>query len=450
MKKNVLFCCLVIPFVLLSCNNHISVYGNKVHVADGEVSLDYHNKDLSQDFLSFLESPVKSTAISRNAGLDNNIRGETDCFTLLWDSLSEKEKNDVLQNLDSLEMDGIMTISTELDTPTGRAAASNENVDMETFGALLSFHEKLKDWLGETKIPSNLTPEIYDIIGIDGIELLSAVGVIELLLPNDDWKSVDSVLSYLNYPIELKDIKKNYEEVERILNLQSERSERGASKNFRDGPAVTDLGKKLKDGSVLLTVDSSSAYFIIGDWAHAGIFSQDAYEKNGLNDKALCVYTAQPEKAADYPDGLRPDRPGYTCFDTVAHYTYQKKVAVILPKNYDGDKAVTAVNTAKTVFYDPKVKYWLPVNEFFLLGDTSHDGTNKNSYCSKVAYTSWKKAGVDLDGETFGGFLVTPDDIYSSSYNHYFTITLKILWWSKTWKIQTYSATSNVKQEYHQ
>ena len=65
-------------------------------------------------------------------------------------------------------------------------------------------------------------------------------------------------------------------------------------------------------------------------------------------------------------------------------------------------------------------------------------------------FVVWKNAGVDLDGDTFAGNLVTPDDIYSSSYNHYFTFTLKILWWTKTWVKQTYTATSNVEQEYHQ
>ena len=92
MKKKVLFCCLVIPFVLLSCNNHISVYGNKVHVADGEVSLDYHNKDLSQDFLSFLESPVKSTANFRSADdgdLDDELFDGKDDFSDDMDGLDE-------------------------------------------------------------------------------------------------------------------------------------------------------------------------------------------------------------------------------------------------------------------------------------------------------------------------------------------------------------------------
>ena len=229
---------MVIPLFLLGCNNHISVYGNKVHVADGEVSLDYHNKDLSQDFLSFLESPVKSTANFRSADADDEL-DETDYFAMIWDSLSEEEKNDVMQNLDSLQMEGVMSIATEVDTPAGRAAANE-------------------------------------------------------------------------------------------------------------------------------------------------------------------------------------------------------------------DKAATAVNTAKTVFYDPKAAYNLPWWEIAFLGDTSHNGTNEFSYCSKVAYTSWKKAGSDLDGNTFAGNLVTPDDIYSSSYNHYFTFTLKILWWTKTWEIQTYTATSNVEQEYHQ
>ena len=88
-------------------------------------------------------------------------------------------------------------------------------------------------------------------------------------------------------------------------------------------------------------------------------------------------------------------------------YTYQKRVASLIPKNYSSYKAERAVNDAERIFYNTKPEYNLPMNEFFFIGDTSHDGTNKNTYCSKVVYTSWYNAGENLDAGTFAGNLVT-------------------------------------------
>ena len=127
-------------------------------------------------------------------------------------------------------------------------------------------------------------------------------------------------------------------------------------------------------------------------------------------------------------------------------YTKRRKFATLLPKNYS-DSAAAAVSTAKSVFYDQKPEYDLPWWEMFYIGNTSHDGSDDHTYCTKVVYTAWEKEGKNLDGNTFAGNLVTPDDIYGSSVNKYFTITITFLWWSKSWKIQTYSATSNLLTE---
>ena len=68
----------------------------------------------------------------------------------------------------------------------------------------------------------------------------------------------------------------------------------------------------------------------------------------------------------------------------------------------------------------------------------------KNPYCSKVVYSAWKEAGIDLDSNSFGGHLVTPDDLYGSAYNWYTTYTLKFLFWKKTWKVQTFYKSSKI------
>lgn len=81
---------------------------------------------------------------------------------------------------------------------------------------------------------------------------------------------------------------------------------------------------------------------------------------------------------------------------------------------------------------------------FFFIGDTSHDGTNKNTYCSKVVYTSWYNAGENLDAGTFAGNLVSPDDIFDSTIDRYFTIKISFFGWSKTWIWKTYESTAKL------
>lgn len=57
-------------------------------------------------------------------------------------------------------------------------------------------------------------------------------------------------------------------------------------------------------------------------------------------------------------------------------YTRQKKFAAILPKNFNETNGKNAAETARTDFYDPKPVYNIPAEEFFYIGNTSHDETN--------------------------------------------------------------------------
>ncbi|MBQ9239388.1 MAG: hypothetical protein IJ191_08800, partial [Treponema sp.] len=219
---------------------------------------------------------------------------------------------------------------------------------------------------------------------------------------------------------------------------------------YYDTPIRKKVGETLRDGTVLLTLSKKKAYVIAGDWAHGGIFSQELYKQNGGTDAVYCVYTAQPDEYGDFPNDMKPDRPGYACLDTIYMYTKQRKFATLLPKNYSAASARNAVQVAKEVYYDTWPEYKLPWWEIILpfpWHNSSHDLTNKNTYCTKVVYTAWKKQGVDLDAKTFAGNVVTPDDIYSSHVDRYCSFTIRILWWSKTWTWQTYSATSNLLTE---
>ena len=204
------------------------------------------------------------------------------------------------------------------------------------------------------------------------------------------------------------------------------------------------LGETLVDGAVLLESSREKAYYVVGTYAHGGIFSKERFEEGDGSDAAHCVYTAQPNAYQGFPQDMQPDRPGYACLDTLFMYTRQRRYAVVLPKSYTAARAKEAVNIAKTRFYDHKPPYSLPITEIFGIGNTSHDMTSCNTYCTKVAYTAWKSVGHDLDSNVFAGNIITPDDIYGSTINRYFSITIIFLWWSKTYTWQTYAAAGDL------
>lgn len=229
----------------------------------------------------------------------------------------------------------------------------------------------------------------------------------------------------------------------------AERSSSSSDETYSD-PLVDNVGTKLSDGDVLVTISKDKAYAICGNWSHGGIFSAEDYIINGKTDSCYCVYTAQP---GTYDENFipvndtEPDRWGVACLETIHKYTKARKFAVLHPKDHSKEKAKNAVLEAKETFYKKEAPYNLPWWEILFLGDSTHDLTNSNTYCTKVVYTAWKKNGIDLDADNFAGNLVSPDEIYGSSVQRTCTVTISLLWWSwsKTWV--TYEPTTTVVME---
>ena len=446
--RNVVFLC-GLGFII-SCNNP-SLADYSINEKENQVEKNYFTKDVKNSFLTFLEDPDSKTQKHRSAisSKENVELTEEEMFAGLWDSLTEEEKQQVLENSDEMEISFDASVAVDADSSIGRSVLTGDNTDLENMAILYGFTHKLKDWFNEQYVNSNILPIE---LGFPADFEVPVAQVLEYCIQNENWDIVEKVLDCIETEVTLKELKKEAKELNKIddsVNTSNART--SACVDYQQNPIRENVGKTLMDGTVLLTCSKKKAFVIAGDWLHAGIFSKDKYDANGSTDAAHCVYTAQPndlyddkDPNEDFPKNMRPDRKGFACLDTIYMYTRQKKFAAILPKNFNETNGKNAAETARTDFYDPKPVYNIPAEEFFYIGNTSHDETNSNTYCSKVVYTAWKKNGVNLDGNTFAGNLVSPDDIYGSTANRYSTITVSIFGWSKTWTYQTYSATSDL------
>jgi hypothetical protein len=414
----------------------------KGNSANGDqVELTYYSKDATANFLAFLQNPRAASSARSVLEPGESVEvTDADVFAGLWAALSEEERAQVLANPGAIDIEIDESISVGADSELGRAiTARNAGVITELAGRF-KLLAQLKDWFGDKEVP-------YTYAGIESgiVETVPANLAVQKLLGENDLKGVAVILHYFDMDNRFDDLKAVWEAVTdaESEDAAGQRSvaRSGAGDLTYSTPLYTNLGATLQDGDVLVMSRTGSAY-ISGTYNHAGIFSKNAYNNNGKNDRAQCVYTAEPN--INYDVAIRPDRPGYACLDTVTIYTHQKKAAVIRPKNYTEAKAATAIKYAKDTFYDKKIYYWLPVNEALLLGNTSHNNTF-DAYCSKVVWHAWEKAGVDLDANNFVGFLIAPDELYDSSINRGISGCIKILGITiATWYIPTYSATSNV------
>lgn len=369
----------------------------------------------------------------------------------MWGELTSDEKNMLLEDPDNIEVTKDSLLSIENDTAIGRAVLNGDTTELDSVAAIYSYNEWLSDNFGTLMINS---PSVIE-SDIDFQETVSANFAIDYLSKLEDWDEVEKILTDLNSEITVKDVKNKYNEMTLSLELLQKygaASRASTTVDYQNKPIRKNVGKTLRNGTVILTCFNKKAYPVIGGkWAHAGIFSEAEFKKRGGTDRASCVYTAQPDVYGDFPDFMKPDRPNYCCLDTICMYSYQKKMATLIPKSYSYAKAAEAVKYAEEAFYNKnEVIYNIPVQEYFQIGDTSHDMTVRNPYCSKVVYSAWRKAGINLDSNTSCGNLISPDDLYGSAFNRYITVTIRFLWWSKSWTKQTYSATSTILTEERQ
>lgn len=444
MKKIGFMCFLLLGILFASCSRmdtNINKDEKLFSETENSIIKKCYSKDSSSDLLVFLNNnPEESVSAHRSAFPSDNENKLTkeEMFAQVWESLTEEEKEQLLENQTEATMCFENSIGINKETEIGRAALEGDTSELDNAARYYGLICRLEDNFGDKYIPAKFAPEE---LGIPQNEKIPVVQTVEYCMQNDLWENIEIIFTELNSQIKVEDLKKEFDLMQSNEIYDNDRA--ALVVGYKENALIDDLGKQLPDGAVLLMCSKQKAFLIAGNWLHAGIFSKSRYDdKKG--DASFCVFTAQPDEYQNFPENMKPDRPGYACMDTVFMYTRQKRVAAILPKDYSTNKAEYAVNSAKRIFYDTKPAYSLPKQEFVCLGNSSHDETNKNTYCSKVVYTGWKKAGVDLDANTFAGNLVSPDDIYDSIFDRYASFTISFLWWSKTWTWKTYSATSNL------
>lgn len=451
MKKLVTFLFALQVIILLALVSCIPPIKNQkepividTNIADNEVSRTYFTKDTTKNFKIFLRNPEENVrkirAVSIENAADTSAIPEDELFAGLWETLSEEEKQMLCDNPDKATVQCGAHITADNGSAIVRSVHSKNGDLLGEIAAVYGFTAKLNDVFKDKTLPVSLLPESFSDISVQDVP---AVPVFDKYIKEGNWYAVETFLEYLDYPVSIADLKRDAEKLPEGLSGRNSFRASGVVGHYHN--ALKDkLGETLADGAVLLECSRKKAYYGFGTYSHGGIFSKELFKNGPRTDATHCVYTAQPDSYAGFPQDMMPDRPGYGCLDTLLMYTKQRRYAVILPKGYTAEGAKKAVHIAKTRFYDPKPKYNLPIAEIFRIGNTSHDMTNRNTYCTKVVYTAWKSAGKNLDSNVFGGNIITPDDIYGSTINRYFSITLRFFKWSKTYTWQTYKAAGDL------
>lgn len=457
-----IFIGLLTGLMLSSCAQQIKVNkGSGISFYNNLIKKNYYKKDAKSSFSEFLKNPDDNSRRALNARAAR--LAEEDCstkiteeemFAQIWTELSEDEKKMILKNTENISIQFESAIGVNVDSSVGRAAANGDTRQIENLAEYYGIIETLKAIGENKKIPASYLGTEFEVLGLSDVD---AAQVLEMYIRNEDWEKIQDILSYIGESEKYREIEERWNNLNRAWDATqtAERSSSSTSETYSD-PLVDNVGSKLSDGDVLVTISKDKAYAICGNWSHGGIFSKDLYDndmdeitKKGT-DAAYCVYTAQP---GTYDENFipvndtEPDRWGVACLETIHKYTKAKKFAVLHPKDYSKEKAKNAVLEAKETFYKKEAPYNLPWWELLFLGDSSHDLTNSNTYCTKVVYTAWKKNGVDLDADNFAGNLVSPDEIYGSSVQRTCTVTISLVWWSwsKTWV--TYEPTTTVVME---
>lgn len=446
MNKKLKFLFTIFTFLLFttSCNqveidSEVLIDSEKF---ENQVVKQFYEKKENSKFLNFLKNADENVRAYRSSvpSFDEKELTEEEIFARVWESLSDEEKSNFQNNADEIDFSMGAFLAVDKESDLGRAALSGDSSNLEQAAAMYGFLYKLNDLFKGQTISSNFLPE--EIKTEEEYEIPVAQ-LMEYCIQTEQWDIVETVLKSIKSSITVKELKKEFKKLNSILLDSPTETRASIITGYKENALIDNIGKELKTGTVLLTCPKKKAFFIVGKWQHAGIFSFMDY-KLDLGDASHCVYTAQPDNYDDFPEDMKPDRPGYACLDTIYMYTRQKRFATLLPKKYSEVKGKSAVMKAKTIYYDEKPKYLLPFWEMFTFFDTSHDETSRNTYCSKVVYTAWKKIGVNLDGRTFAGNLVSPDDLYGSAFDRYYVIRISFFKWSYTWKWKTYSATSDV------
>lgn len=292
MKKLVYL--IICGLIFFSCSNFNSTEESEIKITENTIEKVYFKKDSSDEFKKFLKLSESRKLQSRN--LENEEITNENLFSLMWEDLSEEEKNKLIDNSDEINIQIESGLEIPIKNEFSRSILNGNTEELDFLAANFSFSEHLKYWFGNTMISIDLLPEEY-FPKVEEKEIYKNVllsNVIENLSHNENWGLIEKILKELNSEISLKMIQTEYEKLKEFDLRENTSRSSGASvvTDFYSNPLINDFGDNLKDGTVLLTAGKKKAFLIAGNWAHAGIFSKKLYNSTE-GDKSYCVYTAQ-------------------------------------------------------------------------------------------------------------------------------------------------------------
>ncbi|MDC7125503.1 MAG: hypothetical protein PQJ46_08040 [Spirochaetales bacterium] len=435
MKKRLYYNLFVLLLVLVfaGCQNGITADNDETE--DGTTkTLSTWDASMDQSTISNLFSPDSRNSDSEETGMPADMKT---ALLGVFDEMTEEEQAKILAS-DNLEIE----ISEEIDNDSGNL--SDEDIEE------LSARSELKSFINSAFLGKTVSNKTIYVAGNEMAieEPLFAGYIASLYVSDENWDSLSALAEELEVTLNINEVKNLKASVDNYSETSTSKGLSSAS--HYDTVMTDDLGSQLKNGDILIvklcnpSTMSAISHYIIGDYHHGGIFDYNYWSRNGREDDEYSVLTAQSDQDGMVEE-VKAENPGHVTRDPLTYYTRSKAVKILRPKSYTEDAAKTAIAYAKAAIdVDEPADYDLPYLEAVYIGNTSHDlNISNNPYCTKVVYSAWKKAGINVDGDTSNtnrGYLVAPDDIISSASDRYYKF--KILW--KTYKYKTYSATTNI------
>ncbi len=326
MKKIKMLTIIVVSALFASCSQISQKSGLQTGCTEFENQIvkKCYEADATSSFAEFLKNPdenvraIRSARATAESGAENVELSEEEMFAMIWESLDESEKADILSNADELNLSSENYVAVDKESEAGRAIVIDEDTSvLDQAAAMYGFMYRLQDLFKGTSVSSNCLPE--EIRPEEETEV-PLVQTIEYCVQQELWDDIEKILKTVDSSVSANELKEEYEQMKEVSQesvLSQIKSARASAViGYKQDPLVDNLGEQLADGTVLLSVSKKKAFGVAGEWLHAGIFAAEKYDSN-KGDASHCVYTAQPDKYGNFPENMKPDRPGYACLDTV-------------------------------------------------------------------------------------------------------------------------------------
>lgn len=173
-------------------------------------------------------------------------------FAEMWSELSEKEKQLIIDNADSVNIQFDSDIGVNKNSEIGRAATVGNTKDIDALAEYYGIIEFLKETGGEKTVPVDLLGSEFTDIDVNEV---SVAPVLEMFMRTEEWNKLKEVLTYIGEEDKYREIKNRWE----TINNNWDKTVNTARGSLLDAdgdysvPLVDNIGGMLNDGDVLVT-----------------------------------------------------------------------------------------------------------------------------------------------------------------------------------------------------